>query len=73
MLQLLANLKVPSTPSSHLGKSTTRFVRPNYAGQIEKELATYKRFRELAQEWVTQELALSPLRMDLDRQKDDEK
>ena len=24
---------------SQLGKSTTRFVRPNYAGQIKKELA----------------------------------
>jgi hypothetical protein len=58
---------------SHLGKSTTRFVRPNYAGQIKKELATYKRFRELTQEWVTQELALSQLRLDLARRKDDEK
>ena len=58
---------------SHLGKSTTRFVRPNYAGQIKKELAAYKRFRELTQEWVTQELALSQLRLDLARRKDDEK
>jgi len=58
---------------SHLGKSTTRFVRPSYAGQIQKELAAYKRFRELTQEWVTQELALSQLRLDLARQKEDEK
>jgi len=58
---------------SHLGKSTTRFVRPNYAGPIKKELAAYKRFRELTQEWVTQELALSQLRLDLARRKDDEK
>jgi hypothetical protein len=48
-------------------------VRPNYAGQIKKELAAYKRFRELTQEWVTQELAFSQLRLDLARRKDDEK
>ena len=58
---------------SHLGKSTTRFVRPHYAGQIKMELAAYKRFRELTQEWITQELALSQLRLELARQKDDEK
>jgi hypothetical protein len=58
---------------SHLGKSTTRFARPNYAGQIKKELAAYRRFRELTQEWVTQELALSQLRLDLTCRKDDEK
>jgi hypothetical protein len=58
---------------SHLGKSTTRFVRPIYAGQIKEELAAYKRFRELTQEWLTQELVLSQLRLELARRKDDEK
>ena len=48
-------------------------MRPNYAGQINKELAAYKRIRELTQEWVTQELALSQLCLDLARRKDDEK
>jgi hypothetical protein len=42
-------------------------------GEVQKELAAYKRFRELTQEWVTQELALSQLRLDLARRKDDEK
>jgi hypothetical protein len=55
---------------SHLGKSTTRFVRPSYTGQIKKELTAYKRFRALTQEWVTQELALSQLRLELARPKD---
>jgi hypothetical protein len=50
-----------------------RAVRPNYAGQIKKEFAAYKHFRELTQEWVTQELALFRLRLDLARPKDDEK
>src|ERR1039458_437692 len=49
---------------SHLGKSTTRFVRPSHTGQIKKELTAYKRFRALTQEWVTQELALSQLRLE---------
>jgi len=57
---------------SHLGKSTTRFVRPDYAGQIKKELTAYKRFRDLTREWATQELALSQLRLDRARQKDAE-
>ena len=55
---------------SHLGKSTTRFVRPSYTGQIKKELTAYKRFRALTQEWVTQELAPSQLRLELARRKD---
>jgi hypothetical protein len=38
------------------GKSTTRFLRPGYVAQIKTELAAYKRFRDLTQKWVTQEL-----------------
>jgi hypothetical protein len=38
---------------SHQGKSTTRFVRPGYVAKIRKELAAYKRFRGLTQEWLT--------------------
>jgi hypothetical protein len=48
---------------AHEGKSTTRFVRPAYVPQIRKELATYKRFRQLTQSWVSLEIALSQLRL----------
>src|ERR1017187_10986297 len=47
---------------SHQRKSTTRFVRPGYVAKIKKELAAYKRFRELTQKSVTLALELSQLR-----------
>lgn len=49
---------------AHQGKSSTRFVRPGYVSQIKKELATYKRFRQLTQTWVASELTLSQLRLE---------
>lgn len=48
---------------SHQGKSTTRFVRPAYVPQIRKELAAYKRFRQLTHTWVALEVTLSQLRL----------
>jgi hypothetical protein len=56
---------------SHEGKSTTRFVRPGYAAQITKELAAYKRFRELTQQWVALALTLSQLRLEQARREED--
>ena len=47
---------------SHQGKSTTRFVR--HVAKIRKELAAYKRFRGLTQEWLTLALTLSQLRLE---------
>lgn len=58
---------------SHKGKSTTRFVRPGYVAQVKKELAAYKRFRELTQEWVGLALTLSQLRLEEARRKNDQK
>jgi len=58
---------------SHQGKSTTRFVRPAYVAPIKKELAAYKRFRKLTQDWVSLALALSQLRLEQARQQQDEK
>jgi hypothetical protein len=49
---------------AHQGKSSTRFVRPGYVPQIKKELAAYKRFRQLTQTWVGLELTLSQLRLE---------
>jgi len=49
---------------AHQGKSSTRFVRPGYVSQIKKELAVYKRFRQLTQSWVALELTLSQLRLE---------
>jgi hypothetical protein len=58
---------------SHEGKSTTRFVRPGYTATIEKELAAYKRFRKLTQDWVSLAIMLSQLRLEEARRKEDQK
>jgi hypothetical protein len=58
---------------SHAGKSTTRFVRPGYVPQVKKELAAYKRFRQLTEKWVTLALTLSQLRLEQARREEDQK
>ena len=58
---------------THVGKSTTRFVRPGYVAQIKKGLAAYKRFRDLTEKWVTLQLSLSQLRLEEPRRAEDEK
>jgi hypothetical protein len=49
---------------AHQGKSSTRFIRPPYVAAIQKELAAYKRYRELTQEWVSLAVALSQMRLE---------
>lgn len=49
---------------SHAGKSTTRFVRPGYVNKIKRELANYKRYKRLTQDWVSLALALSQLQLE---------
>jgi len=58
---------------SHQGKSTTRFVRPGYVARLKKELAAYKRFRQLTQKWVTLALTLSQLRLEQARREENQK
>lgn len=49
---------------SHQGKSTTQFVRPQFVAEVRRQLATYKRFKTLTQEWVALALELSKARME---------
>lgn len=58
---------------SHQGKSTTRFVRPEYVAIVRKELAAYKRFKKLTQDWVSLAITLSQLELEEARQKEDKK
>ena len=58
---------------SHQGKSTTRFVRPGYVPIINKELAAYKRFKKLTQDWVSLAITLSQLQLEEARKKEDKK
>lgn len=46
---------------SYLGKGHTRYVRPQEVSALEKELADYRRFRELTARWVQLEIELSRL------------
>ena len=48
-------------------------MRPGYVAKIKKELATYKRFRKLTQDWVALAIALSQMKLAEARQKDKEK
>src|SRR5208337_4417500 len=52
----------------HAGKSTTQFIRRPFLAQVKAELATYKRFRQLTDEWV--ELALQAAKMKLQAAKE---
>jgi hypothetical protein len=47
---------------SYLGKGHTRYVRPDEVPALERELANYRRFRELAAQWLQLEIELSRLR-----------
>jgi hypothetical protein len=47
----------------HAGKSTTQFIRSPFLAQVKAELATFKRFRKLTEEWV--DLALQRAKMKL--------
>jgi hypothetical protein len=58
--------KAPRNPQKHgpyyqlsfcwRGKSTTRFVRPEQVREMRRKVASYKRFRELVNEWVDLEV-----------------
>lgn len=36
----------------HRGKSTSQFIRPAFLPEVKNQLANYKRFRRLMDEWV---------------------
>jgi len=49
---------------SHRGKSTTQFVRPQFVPEVRKQLANYKKFKRLTEEWVALALELTKLKME---------
>jgi hypothetical protein len=48
---------------THQGKSTTQFVRPQFVPEVRQQLAAYKKFKALTQQWVTLALKLSQLEL----------
>lgn len=55
----------------HQGKSTTQFIRPPFVREVRVQLANYKRFRRLTDDWVT--LSIEHARLLLDQLKADAK
>jgi len=45
------------------GKSTSQFVRPQFVPEVRKQLAAYKKFKVLTEQWVTLALELCKLQM----------
>jgi hypothetical protein len=46
------------------GKSTTRFIRPAFVRDIERQLANYKKFKSLTDEWVGLAFQYSTLKLE---------
>lgn len=51
------------------GKSTSRFIRPQFVRDIEWQLANYKKFKKLSDEWLTLAIEHSSLKLDMLRNK----
>lgn len=52
---------------AHKGKSTTQFIQPSFVKRIEKQIANYKDFKRLTQEWIS--LALEHSKLELEAAK----
>ena len=48
---------------SHQGKSTSQFVRPQLVSEVRRQVAAYKKFRALTEQWVALALELCKLDM----------
>ncbi|MEW6747132.1 MAG: DUF6788 family protein [Planctomycetota bacterium] len=51
----------------HRGKSTSQFIRAEFVPEIEQQIANYKRFKELTDEWVGLALRHARLKLELAR------
>ena len=50
---------------THGGKGHTEYVQPQLRARVQKQLSTYKRFRQLTREWVELALRQSKLKLAL--------
>jgi hypothetical protein len=48
----------------HQGKSTTQFIRRPFVAQVKAQLATFKTFRQLTEQWVALALQAAKLRLE---------
>ncbi|MCX5840532.1 MAG: hypothetical protein NTY16_03555 [Deltaproteobacteria bacterium] len=54
---------------THRGKGRTEYVRPEFAPEIKKQIASYRRFKNLIEEWVNLEIERSRIKMEIDKKK----
>ena len=47
---------------THQGKGRTEYVPPRRLGEVKRQLANYRKFRDLTQEWVSLALELCKLK-----------
>lgn len=47
---------------THLGKSTTEFVKREMLQEVQQQLANYARFKELTEQWVQLSLRIAKLK-----------
>jgi len=46
------------------GKSTSQFIRPQFVGEVRRQLAAYKKFNTLTRKWVALAVELSKMELE---------
>ncbi len=49
------------------GKSTSRFIKPGFVKEIERQLGNYKKFKSLTDEWLSLAIEHATIRLELFR------
>jgi len=54
---------------THRGKGRTEYIRPEFAPEIKRQIANYRRFKKLIEEWMNLEIERSRMKMEIDKKK----
>ena len=49
----------------HQGKSTSQFIRPHFLKSVRAQLATYKTFKKLTEDWIRLSLHIAKLKLEV--------
>lgn len=52
---------------THMGKGRTEYIRPEFAPQIKKQIANYRRFKKLIDKWINLEIERSKIKMEIEK------
>lgn len=52
----------------HKSKSTSQFIKPEFVDEVKQQLANYKRFKKLTDQWITFALELTKEKLRLARE-----